>query len=157
MIQTVAELDRVREDCRQLVTKRAMTAAATSMVPIPGLDLIADVGLLTKLLPDISARFGLSEAQVRKLDPHLAERVLVMASGLGNTMIGRAVTKRVAASLLKRVGARLAAGSVARFVPFAGTAVAASIGFGAMKMAGNAHVEDCYRTALALIANDVRR
>ena len=32
-----------------------------------------------------------------------------------------------------------------------GSAVAASLSFGAMKLAGDAHVEECYRTALALL------
>jgi len=80
----------------------------------------------------------------------------VMASSLGNTMIGRMVTKRIVVALLRRVGARIAVGSMAKFVPFAGSAVAATISFGAMKLVGNSHVEDCYKTALALLPADQR-
>jgi len=75
----------------------------------------------------------------------------VMASSMGNNVIGRTVTKRIVTSLLRRVGARVAAGSVAKFVPFIGSAVAAGISFGAMKLVGNAHIEDCYKTARALL------
>ena len=152
MITTIAELDRVRDDSKRLVTTRSMMSAGAAVVPIPGADLIADIGLLTKLLPDISKRFGLDHDQVQKLEPHLAQQAFVMASSLGNTMIGRTVTKRIVIALLRRVGARVAVGSMAKFIPFAGSAVAATISFGAMKLVGNAHIDDCYRTAAALIS-----
>ncbi len=156
MIDTIAELDRVRDACRRLVTTRSMMSAGAAVVPIPGADLVADVGLLTNLLPEISKRFGLDHDQVQKLEPHLAQQALVIASSLGNTMIGRMVTKRIVVALLRRIGARMAAASMAKFVPFAGSAVAATISFGAMKLIGNAHIEDCYKTAQALLPADQR-
>ena len=156
MIDSIAELNRVRDDCKRLVTNRSMVSAGAAVVPIPGADLVADIGLLTKLLPQISTRFGLDHEQVQKLEPHVAQQALVIASSLGNTMIGRMVTKRIVIMLLRRIGARVAAGSVAKFIPFAGSAVAATISFGAMKLIGNAHVEDCYKTALALLPAEER-
>jgi uncharacterized protein (DUF697 family) len=151
MITSLADLDRIRAETRSLVTNRALMSAGAAVVPIPGMDLVADIGLLTTLLPQISERFQLNHEQVAKMEPHLAQQVFVMASSMGNTMIGRMVTKRIVTMLLRRIGARLAVGSVAKFVPFAGSAVAASISFGAMKLVGNAHIEDCYKTARALI------
>ena len=47
MIDTIAELDRVRDDCKRLVTTRSMLSAGAAVVPIPGADLVADIGLLT--------------------------------------------------------------------------------------------------------------
>ena len=151
MITTVAELDRVRDECRAMVTKRSLSSAGAAVVPIPGIDLVADVGILTELLPAISARFGLREDQVQKMEASRAQQVLVLASSLGNNVIGRAVTKRVVIAILRRMGVRAASASVARFVPFIGSAVAATISFGAMKLAGNAHIDDCYATAKALL------
>lgn len=150
MIDDIAELDRVRAECRKLVTTRSLMSAGAAVVPVPGADLVADIGLMTTLLPDISRRFGLDHEQVEKLDPHVAQRVFVLASSMGNTLIGRAVTKRLVAMLLRRVAKRIAIASVAKYVPFAGSAVAAGVSFGAMKLVGDAHVEDCYRTARAL-------
>lgn len=126
-------------------------SAGASLVPVPGADVVADIGLLTTLLPDISRRFGLDHAQVEKLDPHLAERALVMAASIGNNLIGRMITKRLVTSLLKRVGARLAVASATKYVPLVGSGIAATIGFGAMKLVGNSHIEDCYRTARSLL------
>ena len=143
-------LDRIRDDCRKMVTKRALVAAGASVVPVPGADMVADIGILTTLLPKISEKFGLDHDQVASLDPQNAQKVLVFASGLGNSMIGRRITREIVVRLLKRIGIRLAAGSAAKYVPFLGSVVAAGIGFGAMKLIGNRHIEDCYKTARQL-------
>lgn len=151
-IRTLPDLERVRRDCRRLVTTRSLMSAGAAVVPVPGADIVADIGLLTSLLPDISRRFGLDHAQVEKLEPHMAERALVIAASLGNNVIGRMVTKRLAVGLLRRFGVRIASASVARYVPIIGSGIAATISFGAMKLVGNSHIEDCYRTARVLIA-----
>lgn len=152
MITSIAELDRIRDECRRMVTKRSVMSAGAAVVPMPGVDIVADIGLLTTLLPEISKRFELDHDQVQKLEPLMAQQVLVMASSMGNTIIGRMVTRRLVTALLKRIGVRMATASVAKYVPFIGSAVAATISFGAMKLVGNAHIEDCYKTAQALIA-----
>lgn len=145
-ITTLAELDRVRDEARKLVTKRALVSAGASVVPVPGADLIVDANILTKLLPDISSRFGLSEKQVQALEPDRAKQVLLIAANLGNGVIGRSITRRVVTMLIRRVGARYASKSLLRFVPFAGQVAAAGISFGAMKLVGNSHIDDCYET-----------
>lgn len=151
MIKNLTELEEARRACRRLVTTRALAAAATSVVPIPGVDIVADVGLLTSLLARINDRFGLSEAQVERLDPSAAQKALFVAAGLGNGVIGRAVSRQIIAIVLKRAAKRLAIGSAAKFVPLAGSALAAGLGFSAIRLAGHAHIEDCYRTARALL------
>ncbi|WP_298686567.1 hypothetical protein [uncultured Sphingomonas sp.] len=151
MISTITELDRIRAECRSLVTRRSLMSAGIAVVPVPGADVVADVGLLTTLLPKISERFGLDHNQVAKLEPHLAQKVLVVASGMGNNVIGRMVTKKLVVRLLQRVGVRVATASVAKYVPVLGSLLAAGISFGAMKMVGNSHIDDCYETAKSLI------
>lgn len=151
MINSITELDRVRAECRKLVTKRSLMAAGAAVVPIPGADIVADISLLATMLPDISKRFQLDHEQVEKLEPQVAEKVFVVAASMGNNVIGRMVTKRLATVLLRRVGIRVATASVAKYVPFVGSSIAAGIGFGAMKLVGNSHIEDCYRTAKALL------
>ena len=151
MISSMKELDRVRAECRKLVTKRSLMAAGAAVVPIPGADIVADISLLTTMLPEISKRFELNHEQVGKLEPHLAQKVFVMASSMGNNVIGRMVTKRLVTALLRRVGKRVATASIAKYVPFVGSGIAATIGFGAMKLVGKSHIDDCYRTAKALL------
>lgn len=151
MISSLAELNRIRAECRKLVTKRSLMAAGAAVVPIPGADIVADISLLTTMLPEISRRFELDHEQVSKLEPHVAQKVLVMASSMGNNLIGRTVTKRLATALLRRVGKRVATASVAKYIPLVGSGIAAAIGFGAMKLVGNSHIEDCYRTRKSLL------
>ncbi|MGN7158558.1 hypothetical protein [Sphingomonas sp. SAFR-052] len=151
-ITTIAELDRVRNEARKLVTKRALVSAGASVVPVPGADLIVDANILTKLLPDISSRFGLSEKQVQALEPDRAKQVLLIAANLGNGVIGRSITRRVVTMLIRKVGARYASKSLLRFVPFAGQVAAAGISFGAMKLVGNSHIDDCYETVRRTLA-----
>ncbi|KQM36183.1 hypothetical protein [Sphingomonas sp. Leaf10] len=151
-ITTIAELDRVRDEARKLVTKRALVSAGASVVPVPGADLIVDANILTKLLPDISSRFGLSERQVQALEPDRAKQVLLIAANLGNGVIGRSITRRVVTMLIRKVGARYASKSLLRFVPFAGQVAAAGISFGAMKLVGNSHIDDCYETVRRTLA-----
>lgn len=142
----------MRSECRRIVTARALAAAGVAVVPVPAVDILADIGLLADVLPKISRAFELDHENVEKLDPDVAQRALAVAAGLGNNVIGRLVTRKLVVALLRRVGVRVASASVAKYVPVIGSAVAASIGFGAMKLAGDAHVEDCYRTARALLA-----
>ena len=127
-------------------------SAGVAVISVPGADVVADVGLLTTLLPKSSERFGLDHEQVAKLEPHLAQKVLVVASGMGNNVIGRMVTKKLVVRLLQRVGIRVATASVAKYVPVMGSLLAARISFGAMKMVGNSHIDDCCETARTLIA-----
>ena len=157
MIHDIAQLDTIRRDCRKLVTTRSLMSAGASVVPIPGADIAADIGLLSNLLPKISAKFDLDHDQVQKLDPNLIQQVFVIAASMGNNVIGRVVTRKMAVALLRRFGVRLATASAAKYVPILGSAVAATISFGAMKLAGNAHIDDCYQTARSLIEASAKR
>ena len=125
MIATQNELDRVRRDCRGMVTRRSLAAAGAAVVPVPGADIVADVGLMADMLPKISAAFQLDHNSIQKLDPEIAQRVFVIAASLGNNVIGRLVTRKVVIALLRRVGVRVASASVAKYVPLVGSAVAA--------------------------------
>lgn len=73
--------------------------------------------------------------------------MLVAATSLGNNLIGKLVTRQLVMQALKSIGVRVTTRTAARFVPILGQALAASISFGAMKLLGNAHVEDCYKVA----------
>lgn len=145
-ITSLAELDRVADEARKLVTKRALVSAGAAVVPVPGADLLVDANILTKLLPDINQRFGLSKHQVEQLEPDRAKQIFLIAANLGNGVIGRSITRRIVTALVRRVAARYATKSVLRFVPFAGQVAAAGISFGAMKLVGNSHIDDCYET-----------
>jgi len=156
MIEDLKELDRVRDECRSMVTKRSLASAAAAAVPVPGVDLAADLGLMMELIPAINRRFGLSAEQIDQLDPQTKSRLAVVISSVGSNLIGNYVTKEVVVQLLKRAGISLGTASVAKYVPFVGTAVASSLSFGVMKWLGNSHIDDCHAVVRRLIEKEKR-
>ena len=60
-------IESLRKECRAMARRRAALAAATSLIPIPGIDLATDLALLTRLINRINEHFGLSEEQIGRL------------------------------------------------------------------------------------------
>ena len=145
-------IEDTRERCRQLVRRRAAYSAGVSVVPLPGLDILSDVGLFKKLVDDVNAAFGLTPAQIDQLQPNHKLIVYKVAVGVGGVMVGKLVTRELLLQLFKRVGIRWTTKSISRFVPVAGQVAAAAIGFAMFKKLGYEHVEACARVANELIA-----
>ena len=151
--KTMQELDSIRDECYSMVTTRSTASAAAAVVPLPGVDIGADVALLLEMIPTINNRFGLSSDQVNQLDPQVKKLVLVAITSIGSELIAKQVTKQMIVQALKTVGVRVATKQVAKYVPFIGSAIAAGISFTAMKYVGNGHVDDCYNVAKRIISN----
>lgn len=139
-----------------MVTKRAALSGGASMVPIPGVDIAADVGLLFELLPEINKRFGLSPDQIEEYNPQMKMFVANAIINMGTRAAGKWITKELVMMLLKRVGVRITAKQAAKYVPFIGQGVAAALGFTAMKIVGNQHIEECSRIARHAVAETKR-
>ncbi|TXH70313.1 MAG: hypothetical protein E6Q85_07990 [Thiothrix sp.] len=150
--KTMQELDAIRDECYSMVTNRSTASAAAAIVPVPGVDIAADVALLLDTIPSINNRFGLSQEQINKLDPQTKKLILVAIKGIGSNLIAKTITKEMIVQVLKTVGVRLATKQVAKYIPFIGSAVAATLSFTAMKYVGNSHVDDCYNVAKRIIS-----
>lgn len=142
---------RTAQRCRALVKRRALFAAGVAMVPVPGVDWITDVGLLVKLLPEISAAFGLSAAQVERLAPDRRLMVYKAISAGSSMVLGRLVTREVVLALLKTVGVRLSAQQAAKYLPVAGQLVSAALTFSALKLVCDQHIRQCEAVARQLL------
>ena len=148
---TLAELEAIRRECRALVNRSAGISGLAAVVPVPGADIGVDVTLFMQLLPAINQRFGLTPYQVEDLDARTKELVFLGVTSVGSQAVARLVTKDVVVGLLQRIGVRVAAKSAAKWVRVVGSAAAAGISYGAMRLVGNRHVEDCYRVARSVI------
>lgn len=146
--QTISELNEIRDKCYSMVTNRSTISAASSAVPIPGTDIATDIAILLEMLPAINKCFGLGPEQIEGMDNNSKAIIYSLIKKAGTTAIGSIITKEIIMVLLKRVGARVAAKQILKFIPFLGTIASASIGFGAMKYVGNNHVDECYNIAL---------
>lgn len=144
---TLADIEQAREDSRRMVSRRALVSGVAVLVPLPGTDMVADVGLLLKLIPKVNERFGLSESQLNELNPEMKIVVLNLVKRIGSGVIGKLVTKEVVLALLTKVGVQVGAKGIVKFVPLLGQATAAALSIGAMRYVGNAHVEECYQVA----------
>lgn len=145
-----AEIDAAARRCRRRVTRRAMFAAGVALVPLPGLDLLTDVGVLLQLLPEINAEFGLTPAQIERLAPDRKVAAFKAVSIGGGMLVGRVVTRDLVLTMLRRVGVRLSAQQAAKFVPVAGQAVSAALTFSALKLICEQHIRQCIDIAAQL-------
>ena len=146
---TLADLDAIREDCRRLVTRRAAMSSVVAATPLPFIDAAADVGILLRLLPKITEKFALTPAEIEDLDPESRLLVFAAIKRLGDTLVGKLITRETILFVLRRLGVRVATKSVTRFAPLIGQATAASLSFWMMRHIGLKHIDDCYTVARA--------
>lgn len=149
--QSLDELDRIRASCKAMVRRRAATSGGMSLIPIPGLDIAGDVGLLLQMIPAINQRFGLTPEQIEELDPRHKVLIYAMLKKVGSDLAGRAITRQLAVAALKKVSSRLATKQVLKYVPFAGQAAAVALSVTAMMYLGNSHIDACYEIARGAI------
>ena len=137
------QIEAVAQQCRRMVSRRALFAAGVAVVPIPGIDWATNVGVLLKVLPDINRAFGLSAEQIERLSP---DRRLVMFKAItagGGLLIGRVITQGLVLKLLAVVGVRLSAQQVVKFVPIAGQGLSAVLTYGALRYVCEQHIQQC--------------
>jgi uncharacterized protein (DUF697 family) len=130
---------------RKLLHRRALVAAAAGVVPVPGLDWAVDAALLSRLLPQVNAEFGLSAEQIDQLDPHQREQVQKAVALVGSVLIGKLITRELVLRATQSVGLRLTTKQLAKYVPLAGQAAAAAIGYTTLRYLGEQHLKDCVR------------
>lgn len=135
--------DAIAERCRAILNRRALSAAAASVVPIPGLGFALDVVLLSSLLDTISTEFGLSAAQLAALPQARRQQVFSMIQMSGNFVIGKVISVGLVTQLLGMVGVRVTTKRVAKYIPLIGQAASAALGFAITKKLGETHIQDC--------------
>jgi len=137
-------LDKIKDQCRSMVTKRAVISAGAAAIPLPGVDIAVDITLITELICNINERFGLDPSSVNLFPSE--EKVILqnIAKRIGNAAIGNFVAKPLVVSMLKKIGGGVATKSFTKYVPFVGQATSAAISFYGIKKVGNKHIDDCY-------------
>lgn len=152
MLPTTSQnLEIIKEECRTMVTKRAIVSGAAALVPLPAADIAADIAMLMELLPAISNKFGLTKEQIDEYDYQLKMLIFKLIRRTGAEVVGRVVTKEMIIVIIKRIGMRVSAKQIAKYIPIIGQTCAASISATSMKIVGNSHVEDCYKIAKQVV------
>lgn len=128
---------------RRLLNRRALAGAAASVIPVPGVDWLADAALLSNLIPAISAEFGLTAEQIQRLPARKRQAVEKAVSVVGSLVIGKFITRDLVIRASAAVGRRMTVKRAARYVPLAGQAISAAIGYAAIRYLGEQHIRDC--------------
>jgi uncharacterized protein (DUF697 family) len=134
---------------RRLLHRRALAAAAVGVVPVPGLDWAMDAALLSRLLPRINAEFGLTPEQLDRLNPAKREQVQKAAAMVGSVLIGKFITRDLVLKLTKTMGLRMTTRQASKYVPLAGQALSATLGYATLRYLGEQHIRDCLQVAQA--------
>jgi len=142
-------LEAAARRARRLLNRRALVAAAASAVPVPGLDWAVDAALLSRLLPQINAEFGLTPGQIDRLDPTQREKVQKAVALVGSALIGKFITRDMVLRLTAAMGVRLTTRQAAKYVPLAGQALSATLGYATVRYLGERHIRDCLQVARA--------
>lgn len=146
-IDPTLNLETIREECLYLVKKRAYCSAGAAVVPVPFLDVVIDVGILSQLIPHVNARFGLAPEQISVYDPETKQVHWNELRKRGITFSGLVVARTAVKKSINNIAAKVITKQVTKFIPLGGQIVAASMGYMAMKKVAEAHVEECYKIA----------
>lgn len=144
------DLEQIRDECLELTKKRAYYSAGAAVIPVPFMDVVIDVGILSQLIPEIKARFGLSPEQISVYDPKTRQIHWQELRKRGVEFSGLVVARTAVKKSLNNVAAKVIIKQVTKFIPLGGQLVAASLGYFVMKKIADAHVQDCYRTAKSI-------
>lgn len=140
-------LEQIREECLELIKKRAYMSAGAAVIPVPFLDVLIDVGILSQLIPEINARFGLAPEQVSVFDPETKQVQWDELRKRGVQFSGFVVARTAVKKSINNVAAKYITKQVTKFIPLGGQLIAASLGYFVMKKVAEAHVEDSYKLA----------
>lgn len=144
------DLEQIREECLSMVKKRAYVSAGAAIIPVPFFDVLIDVGILSVLIPDISARFGLAPDQISVFDPQTKQIHWKELRKLGVEFSGFVVARTAIKKTINNFATKFVTKQVTKFIPLGGQAIAATLGYVIMKKIAETHVEECYKLASGL-------
>jgi len=137
------EIEAAKARSRKRLTKTAAMASAASIIPLPGIDIAVDAAALIRLIPQINREFGLTPEQIEQLSPNKQLIIYKAIVSIGGAMVGKLITRELVIEALKAVGVRLTVKQATKYIPLAGTALSAAIGFAAMQYVGRQHIKEC--------------
>lgn len=141
------DLNKIRLECQELVKTRAKISAGVAALPVPFLDVAVDSALLTKLLPEISERFGLitnakDAAHIDNKDARFKSFKDSLIS-FGGLVATRSIVKKT----FQGFGGKFISKQVTKYVPFGGNIVAGTMSYMIFKKIAFNHIDECYKLA----------
>jgi predicted GTPase len=152
-----------REAAEAIVYVYAGLAAANGINPIPGTDILLDLGLIQKLTRQVIGEFGLQREQLQhlanlKLGPANLDFMLDAARTVLSRLVegGLAVFfKEAGAEATKQITQKTGKTAVrygSKYAPYIGQLVSAGIGFGTAYYYGRFLLDDCEKALSQIVA-----
>ena len=104
-------------------------------------------GGLAAILPGVV--LAAMHAQIDRLAPQQREQVQKAVALVGSALIGKFITRELVLRAAQAVGLRLSAQQAAKYVPLAGQAASAALGYATLRYLGEQHLRDCVRVVQA--------
>ena len=140
-------LEQIRDECLARTKKTAYCSAGAAIVPIPFFDVVVDLGMLTQIIPDINARFGLAPEHISVYDPETKkvhwDELRKRCFELSGFVVARTAMKKTFNGFFNKIKTK----QVTKLIPLGGQLVAASLGYFMMRKITEAHIQDCYTLA----------
>lgn len=141
-------LQEKRSACEKHVSYAAAAAAANGINPVPGADVAVDISIIMKLFKEIRDDYGLSDNFLTSLK----QSSIPIVGRLANNIIQYAAREGILI-LLKSVAGKQLVKSFAKYIPFIGQAIAASLGYKITSNVGNDYLNDCHAIAEEILIN----
>lgn len=143
------DLEIKKEKAAEAVKMYALAGAANGINPVPGADVLLDMGILMKMAGEIREIFGVNSEndldKAMKIAGPLAKEVMQYLS------------RETIVTFLKDAAKRYAVGKAVKYIPFLGQAIAAGISYFVMESFGTYYVGRCYELAKAILDNEVQQ
>ncbi|KAG9470292.1 interferon-inducible GTPase 5-like [Eleutherodactylus coqui] len=125
-------LEKKRQALRKDIWKWSSLSCAVAAVPIPGLSVACDIGILAKTMISYRNAFGLDEHSLKMLANKVNKDVSELKSEIKSPLVLQEINKELVATLLTRgaTGALMVVEYAASNIPVFGSMAAGSISFG---------------------------
>ncbi|WP_282031916.1 GTPase [Winogradskyella eximia] len=138
-----------REAVGKIISYSAAASAANGLNPIIGIDVSVDLSILINLSKKISDIFGINEDEINYATKKygLDGKYVI----IGKQFAGKFIAKEGIILLLKRFGTTVASKSFFKYIPLAGQAIAAGIGYKMTYSFGGELLDEAYDLADSIL------
>ncbi len=133
----------LKAQCLGMARRRAALAGLSSLIPIPGIDLLTDVALLMSVIEEVSRRYGLTAKQIEALSPNRKALAFRLTTSAGGFLAARLTASQTFALILRRAGLRLGVMEASRLAPIVGQITAVLISYFTLTWLARKHIEEC--------------
>ncbi len=137
----------------------AALSAAAAAIPIPGVSISADVGLLVEEIIHYKKQLGLDPTSLSKLSRDLDLPISSIEEMLSQTLptVALANVNKYVLEMLAKYAVGAATEEVARYIPIVGTLVASGISFETTRRTLNACLGDMKAAALMILDEKIKQ